>query len=85
MCYVYIILLLHREYFYEANAIRMDQFGVKTKKIWFLQVFMFIFVHIIKFLDFYFNTTGHMDPGLNSLGDQGLSCEKQDLCAINFD
>jgi hypothetical protein len=29
------MLLLCREYFYEANAIRMDQIGVKTKEIWF--------------------------------------------------
>jgi hypothetical protein len=30
---VHMMLLLRREYFYEANAIRMDQIGVKTKEI----------------------------------------------------
>jgi hypothetical protein len=30
---VHMMLLLRREYFYEANAIRMDQIRVKTKEI----------------------------------------------------
>jgi hypothetical protein len=41
------MLPLYSKYFYEANAIAMDQFRVKTKEIWIKQVSRYF---IIKFI-----------------------------------
>jgi hypothetical protein len=38
------MLLLHREYFYEANATGTDQIGVKTEKIQISHVFRDLFI-----------------------------------------
>jgi hypothetical protein len=38
---VQLIFPLHRKYFYEANAILMDQIGVKMNKLWNKQVSMY--------------------------------------------
>jgi hypothetical protein len=61
------MLLLCSKYFYEANAIQMDQFGVKTKKIWYLQVSKFIFVHMI----FILIKTVSCTPGYIPLNSRG--------------
>jgi hypothetical protein len=41
------MLLMRSKYLYESNTTWTDQFGVKTKELWILQVIGIIFILII--------------------------------------